>query len=63
MDDLTASLLILLLVSPAMAVLYVLIARGARDIWKACVVFARAELTQALQRRVPFPGRLCCENS
>jgi hypothetical protein len=33
MDDLTASILILLVVSPSIVVLFVLMARGVRDIW------------------------------
>jgi hypothetical protein len=59
MDDLTASILTLILVSPAIVVLYVLIARGAHGVWKACVLSARAKLKEAMERKVQFHSKLC----
>jgi hypothetical protein len=62
MDDLTASLLTLFIVSPSIVVLFVLIARRVRDIWKASAFSTKAKLNEAIERKAQFQDQLCCEN-
>jgi hypothetical protein len=59
MNDLTASILTLLLVSPSIVVLYALIARGAREIWQACILSAKAKLKEAMECNAQFHGKFC----
>jgi hypothetical protein len=61
MDDLTASILTLLTVSPSIVLLLVLIARGVRNFWEVCALSANAKLTKAMERKIPFQGKLCRE--
>jgi hypothetical protein len=63
MDDLTASILTLLIVSPSLFVLFVLIARRVRGIWKVCLFSTQANLKEAMECRIRFQGKLCGEQS
>ena len=63
MNDITACILTLLIVSPSIAVLFVLIARGVREIWEDCSLSAATLSNQTTECKIPFRGKLCGETS
>ena len=59
MNDLTASLLTLLLISPSVVVLAVLIARRVTALQQVGVPQAKANLREAKDHKFLFPCKLC----